>query len=145
MTAADAPKLSDFGLSILVEQGDQSGVIRGTPHVHEPGADPGRAGWTYRSDLYSLGVMIYESATGAAPFTGTSVVDHGAALPRRSPSRPRARNPRVSEELEALILSLLAKRPDDRPAIGIGGGRGAARGDRADPSGTAGRAGVPRE
>ena len=71
----------------------------------------------YRTDLYSLGVMIYESATGSVPFTGPSVSimsQHYSA----APDRPQSRNPAVSNELEALILSLLAKRPADRPASG---------------------------
>ena len=65
----------------------------------------------FRTDLYSLGVMIYESAVGAAPFTGSSMsimAQHAAS----DPDPPRGRNPWVSEDLEALILSLLAKRPE---------------------------------
>ena len=71
----------------------------------------------FRTDLYSLGVMIYESATGGVPFTGPSVSimsQHYSV----APDRPQLRNPLVSNELEALILSLLAKRPADRPASG---------------------------
>ena len=71
----------------------------------------------YRTDLYSLGVMVYESATGSVPFTGTSVSimsQHFSA----EPERPRSRNPLVSPELEALILSLMAKRPEERPGSG---------------------------
>ena len=116
LTAADSPKLSDFGLSILVEQGDESGVIRGTPLYMSPEQTRGGK-LDFRSDLYSLGVMIYESAAGVAPFTGPSttvMAQHASA----TPNPPRARNPYISEDLEALILSLMAKRPDDRPRSG---------------------------
>ncbi|MHB1558353.1 MAG: serine/threonine-protein kinase, partial [Isosphaeraceae bacterium] len=116
LTSADVPKLSDFGLSILVEQGDQSGVIRGTPLYMSPEQTRG-VPLDYRSDLYSLGVMIYESAAGATPFTGNSmsVMAQHASTP---PNPPRLRNPWISEDLEALILSLLSKRPDVRPRSG---------------------------
>ncbi len=116
LTASDVPKLSDFGLSMIAEQGDQSGVIRGTPHYMSPEQTRGGR-LDYRTDLYSLGVMVYESSTGSVPFTGTSVSimsQHFSA----EPERPRSRNQLVSPELEALILSLLAKRPDERPGSG---------------------------
>jgi serine/threonine-protein kinase len=116
LNATDVPKLSDFGLSMLVEQGDNTSVVRGTPHYMSP--EQTRAGrLDYRTDLYSLGVMVYESATGSVPFTGTSLSimsQHAGA----EPERPRARNKRLSPELESLILSLLTKRPEDRPSSG---------------------------
>ena len=45
LTATDVPKLSDFGLSILAEQGDEAGTIRGTPHYMSP-EQTGASGWT---------------------------------------------------------------------------------------------------
>ncbi len=116
LTAADTPKLSDFGLSILVEKGDDSGVIRGTPLYMSPEQTRGSR-LDFRTDLYSLGVMIYESTVGVAPFTGSSmsVMAHHASS---DPDPPRGRNPWLSEDLEALILSLLAKRPEARPRSG---------------------------
>jgi eukaryotic-like serine/threonine-protein kinase len=116
VTTADVPKLSDFGLSTIAEQGDQSGVVRGTPHYMSPEQTRGSR-LDYRTDLYSLGVMLYESATGTQPFSGTSVSimsQHFSA----QPEPPRTRNPLVSVELEALIRSLLAKKPDARPGSG---------------------------
>lgn len=116
LTATDSPKLTDFGLSILVERGDDSGVIRGTPLYMSPEQTRGSQ-LDFRSDLYSLGVMTYESTVGVAPFTGPSVAimsQHATA----APPPPRSRNPSISAELEAVILALLAKRPDDRPRSG---------------------------
>ena len=118
MTSTDVPKLSDFGLSMIAfsEEAERSGVIRGTPHYMSPEQTRGGR-LDYRTDLYSLGVMIYESATGGVPFTGPSVSimsQHYSVVP----DRPRSRNAFISTELETLILSLLAKRPVDRPASG---------------------------
>jgi len=116
LTASDVPKLSDFGLSMVAEKGDQPGIIRGTPHYMSPEQTRGSR-LDYRTDLYSLGVMIYESATGSVPFSGTSasiMSQHYSA----EPERPRARNGLVSPELEALIMSLLAKRREGRPGSG---------------------------
>jgi serine/threonine-protein kinase len=116
LTPTDVPKLSDFGLSLLAEQADEAGTIRGTPHYMSPEQTKGKR-LDFRTDLYSLGVMLYESATGAVPFTGNAMAVmamHAATLPER----PRSRNPQLSEPLEALILALLAKKPEARPASG---------------------------
>jgi eukaryotic-like serine/threonine-protein kinase len=116
LTASDVPKLSDFGLSMIAERGDQSRVVRGTPHYMSPEQTRGSR-LDYRTDLYSLGVMIYESATGGVPFSGTStsIMSQHYSV---EPERPRVRNSQVSPELEALIMSLLSKRPGDRPGSG---------------------------
>ncbi len=116
LTAADVPKLSDFGLSLLAEHDDASGIVRGTPHYMSPEQAKGQR-LTYRTDLYSLGVMLYESATGAVPFTGTPVsvmMQHSSSPPPTFP----ARDLNVSTELQDLIFRLLAKRPEDRPPTG---------------------------
>ncbi|HZW32863.1 MAG TPA: protein kinase [Isosphaeraceae bacterium] len=116
LTAANTPKLSDFGLSILVEQGDTSGLVRGTPLYMSPEQTKGSQ-LDFRTDLYSLGVMLYESTTGSPPFSGVPMqimVQHAS----HHPDPPRGRNPAISDDLEGLILSLLAKRPEDRPGSG---------------------------
>jgi serine/threonine-protein kinase len=116
LTTSNISKLSDFGLSMLAGQSDHSGIVRGTPHYMSP--EQARGGrLDYRTDLYSLGVMIYESATGSAPYSGTSIsimTQHAST----APERPRLRSGLVSPELEALILALMAKRPEDRPNSG---------------------------
>ena len=91
LTTTDIPKLSDFGLSMMVEQGDQSGIIRGTPHYMSPEQTRGNQ-LDHRTDLYSLGVMLYESSTGSVPFTGSSISimsQHFGAIPER----PRSAQP----------------------------------------------------
>lgn len=116
LTAADQPKLSDFGLSVIAEQSNESGPIRGTPHYMSPEQASGQK-LDFRTDLYSLGVMLYESATGAVPYSGKSmsvIAQHVSS----TPERPRDRNPALAESLEALILQLLSKDPDKRPHTG---------------------------
>lgn len=115
LTSADVPKLSDFGLSLLAEHDDVAGVVRGTPHYMSPEQATGKR-LTYKTDLYSLGVMLYESAAGAVPFTGAPMAV--MALHANSVPPPVPRDRGISPELERLILSLLAKRPEDRPAGG---------------------------
>jgi serine/threonine-protein kinase len=116
LTASDVPKLSDFGLSMITAQGDRTRVIRGTPHYMSPEQTRGGR-LDYRTDLYSLGIMIYESLTGGVPFSGTSsaIMSQHASV---NPERPRARNPSISETLEALVVALLAKKSEDRPGSG---------------------------
>jgi serine/threonine protein kinase len=116
VTMSDIPKLSDFGLSMMAEQADQTGTVRGTPHYMSPEQTRGGR-LDHRTDLYSLGIMIYESSTGTLPFSGSSISimsQHFSV----EPEKPRVRNRLVSPELEALIMSLVAKRPDDRPGSG---------------------------
>jgi serine/threonine-protein kinase len=117
LTSTDVPKLSDFGLSLMAEHDEAAGVVRGTPLYMSPEQVRGKK-LSYKTDLYSLGVMLYESATGAVPFTGGSMsvmAQHANTPP--PPIPPDA--PDVSPELERLIMSLLAKRPEDRPAGGL--------------------------
>ena len=116
VTMTDVPKLSDFGLSIIAEQGDNSGVVRGTPHYMSPEQTRGGR-LDYRTDLYSLGVMLYESSTGGLPFTGTSLAIMTQHL-SMEPERARMRNQQVSEELDSLISALMAKRSEERPGSG---------------------------
>lgn len=116
LTATDQPKLSDFGLSVMAEHSVETGTIRGTPQYMSPEQASGQR-LDYRTDLYSLGVMLYENAAGSVPFTGKSlsvIAQHVNGIPER----PRIRNPALSESLEALILQMLSKKPSQRPASG---------------------------
>jgi len=116
LTATDQAKLSDFGLSLMAESKSETKVIRGTPQYMSPEQGRGRR-LDHRTDLYSLGVMLYECATGHPPFQGLAMAVIGQHI-KTSPVPPRRLNPELSPELEVLILSLLAKDPDDRPASG---------------------------
>ncbi|MDR3634399.1 MAG: serine/threonine-protein kinase [Isosphaeraceae bacterium] len=116
LTSSDVAKLSDFGLSLIAEQADDSGAIRGTPHYMSPEQAQAKK-VDHRSDLYSLGVMLYECATGACPFQGQPLAIIAQHV-NNAPEPPRTKNAAISDNLESLILALLAKQPGARPSSG---------------------------
>ena len=70
LTPADEAKLSDFGLSLVTDDGnDRTWTIRGTPSYMSPEQARGMS-LDHRTDLYSVGVMLYECTTGEVPFVG---------------------------------------------------------------------------
>lgn len=113
-------KISDFGLARMAEAGGDlttTGVVMGTPAYMSPEQCQGEA-LDGRSDLYSLGVVLYEVATGSPPFRVRSlseaVFKHISAVP----PNPRDARPDLPLALDAVILRCLAKRPEDRYATG---------------------------
>jgi eukaryotic-like serine/threonine-protein kinase len=115
LTPNDEAKLSDFGLSLITgDLRDQSGTVRGTPCYMSPEQAQGKP-LDHRTDLYSLGVMLYECATGEVPFVGNPMSVLGQHI-SAAPTAPRFKNPEIWSTLERLILSLLEKNPTKRPA-----------------------------
>ncbi|NJP43884.1 serine/threonine-protein kinase [Actinacidiphila epipremni] len=122
-------KICDFGIARLghdigfTSRLTGTGVAMGTPHYMSPEQIGASGEVDHRSDLYSLGCVLYELATGAPPFdlgdTWSILVGHRDS----APEPPRARRPELPPELDRLILDLLAKEPDDRPqdAADVGG------------------------
>ncbi|MEU7299453.1 serine/threonine-protein kinase [Streptomyces sp. NPDC007206] len=113
-------KICDFGIARLAHdigvtaRLTGTGVALGTPHYMSP-EQIGGDGVDQRSDLYSLGCVLYEIATGAPPF---DLQDAWAILigHRDTPPRPpRELRPDLPGHLEETILGLLAKRPEERP------------------------------
>ena len=109
-------KLADFGFARSVASRLTSeGTIAGTVFYLAPELALGHE-FDGRADLYALGVMLYELATGRLPFSGDDPVAvitqhlHAPVVP------PRAKNPDIPSALDALILRLLSKSPQDRPA-----------------------------
>ncbi|MFI2205806.1 tetratricopeptide repeat protein [Streptomyces sp. NPDC020192] len=116
-------KICDFGIARLghdigfTARLTGTGVALGTPHYMSP-EQIGGGEVDRRSDLYSLGCVLYEIATGAPPF---DLEDAWAILigHRDTPPRPlRELRPEVPGYLEEIILALLAKRPEERPYDG---------------------------
>jgi len=109
------PKLTDFGLA---RQRDDPGITSpglflGTPHYVSP--EQAEAGpIDERSDFYSLGVLLFELATGHKPFAGETVAEVLEQQRHAPPPDPRQFNPSVSEPLSRLILRCLAKDPNQR-------------------------------
>jgi tetratricopeptide (TPR) repeat protein len=108
-------KLNDFGLArSMASRLTTEGTVEGTVFYLAPELALGKQ-YDGRADLYALGVMLYELATGELPFTADdplSVISQHLYAP---PVPPRARNAAIAPALDALILRLLNKRPEDRP------------------------------
>ncbi len=117
-THADAVKIVDFGLAYLTGQSrlTQRGLVHGTPHYMSPEQAMG-AEVSAASDIYSLGILLFEMSTGRPPFEGTNhlqvLSQHFRALPP-SPSSAAADAELV--ELDAIVLRCLAKEPAARYA-----------------------------
>jgi serine/threonine-protein kinase len=67
-----------------------------------------------RSDLFSLGSLVYAMLTGRTPFEGNTPLQTATWILQKEPLSPRKLNPLVSEKLEKIVLRMLAKRPEDR-------------------------------
>jgi TolB-like protein len=123
LTASGHVKVMDFGLAMIVEpSGDdetarvseQKAGIAGTLPYIAPEVLRGE-GSSASSDLYALGVVMYEMATGRRPFVGKTDAVLVSEILRRDPTPPRQLNSSVPRPLEELILKLLAKEQSRRP------------------------------
>jgi serine/threonine protein kinase len=115
---AQRVKILDFGLARPArgeEQLTQAGAIVGSPAFMAP-EQAGRGSVDARCDLFSLGVVLYLISTGAFPFQGDDAVALLLAVATHEPAAPARLNPAVPAALSDLILRMLAKAPDDRPA-----------------------------
>ncbi len=117
LTEDGTPKLGDFGLAFSVERSrlTQPGMIVGTVAYMAPEQALGQAP-DAASDLYSLGAMLYEMATGRPPFTGDDMLSVISQHQNAEPVAPSWHGPGVPPTLEELILALLAKKPSERPS-----------------------------
>jgi tetratricopeptide (TPR) repeat protein len=110
-------KILDFGLARRVEGSrvTHSGAVLGTPAFMSPEQARGEP-VDHRSDLFSLGSVLYRLATGQLPFGGATAYEMMAAVTDDEPLPPRQVNRQVPVALERLILKLLDKDPAKRPA-----------------------------
>ncbi len=117
ITLSGEPMLSDFGIAKILESEETqtltgTGVGVGTPEYMAPEQWTGRA--TPRSDVYSLGVVFYEMATGRKPY----VADTPAAILLKQATEPLPRPtllvPDLPGAVEKILLKVLARKPEDR-------------------------------
>jgi WD40 repeat protein/serine/threonine protein kinase len=111
-------KLLDFGLARSAETGEpltQSGAIVGTPAYMAPEQARGET-VDARADLFSLGCVLYELATGRRPFTGSNPMAILNSLALDTPAAPRQVDTAVPAALSELVMQLLEKDPAKRPA-----------------------------
>jgi serine/threonine protein kinase len=110
-------KISDFGIAHIEDpsaaQLTQAGEILGTPAYMSPEQVVGHP-VDGRSDLYSLGVILYELSTGKRPFGGQNLTAVFKAVTQDNPPEPTKTSPRVPSAISRLIMKSLKKSPDER-------------------------------
>jgi serine/threonine-protein kinase len=112
-------KIMDFGIARVqaVKPGEAglttAGTVMGTPDYMSPEQAQGLPA-DFRSDIYSLGIVLFEVFTGALPFPGDTVMQIVLSHIRFPPPSPRSVNPRLPERLEAIILRAIDKDPARR-------------------------------
>ena len=116
-----AAKLMDFGLARRIDAGEQTahitqaGTLVGTVAYIAPEIIRGETA-SPRSDLYSLGLVLYEMVTGRPAYSGQDLISILSQHLHATVTPPSTHNPNIPPELEELILRLLEKQPDNRPA-----------------------------
>ena len=119
----DFVKVLDFGIAKITDPGadyqplTRDGIVCGTPAYMSPEQVQGFA-LDARSDLFSLGIILYQTCTGMLPFHAESAVEVATKIVIEEPKPSSAARPEWSypAELEAIIAKLLQKKPDDRYA-----------------------------
>ncbi len=112
----DRITLTDFGIAKAASEGQQltrEGILMGTPEYMSPEqASGGKV--DHRTDLYALGVVLYQMVVGRTPFRGATPHATLHAVIYESPPPPRQVNPRVTPALESVVMKAVAKKPGDR-------------------------------
>jgi len=109
--------LSDFGLALNLSEKTQ-GEVFGSPHYISPEQARRSSDAVPQSDMYSLGVILYEILTGATPFNDPSPASLALQHITEPPPLPRSINPALSIEVENVLLKALEKNPIDRYQTG---------------------------
>ena len=115
LTADDIVKVTDFGTAKILQFGtvQQTAHVMGTPSYMSPEQVKGRA-VDGRSDIFSLGVMLYEMVTGEKPFPGQNITTVIYKIVNEDPVPPRQIDPSIHPGISAIIMKALVKEPDQR-------------------------------
>ncbi len=115
LTADDTVKVTDFGTAKILQFGtvQQTTHVMGTPSYMSPEQVKGRA-VDGRSDIFSLGVMLYEMVTGEKPFPGQSITTVIYKIVNEDPVPPRQLDPAIHAGISAVIMKALVKEPENR-------------------------------
>jgi serine/threonine protein kinase len=115
LTADDTVKVTDFGTAKILQFGtiQQTAHVMGTPSYMSPEQVKGRA-VDGRSDIFSLGVMLYELVTGEKPFPGQNITTVIYKIVNEDPVPPRQIDPSIHPGISAVIMKTLQKEPDQR-------------------------------
>ena len=106
-------RVTDFGLAVVA--GEASAEVAGTPAYMAPEQLAGHAA-TIQSDLYALGLVLYELFTGKSPFDAATVADWRRVHSQSQPPSPHLITADMDPTVERVILRCLAKEPSSRPA-----------------------------
>jgi serine/threonine protein kinase len=115
LTGDDTVKVTDFGTAKILQFGtvQQTAHVMGTPSYMSPEQVKGRA-VDGRSDIFSLGVMLYEMVTGEKPFPGQNITTVIYKIVNEEPVPPKQVDPTVHPGISAVVMRALAKDPDTR-------------------------------
>jgi serine/threonine-protein kinase len=118
-------KLIDFGISKFTpgtgaSQLTQTGTLLGTPAYMSPEQARGDKTMDHRTDIYAMGVILYQMLTGRLPFTGEHYNELLINVLTTAPRPPREMNPAFPAEAEPLVLRCLSKDPAERPTTALG-------------------------
>lgn len=106
-------KILDLGISRFLHSGDLAMTSAGSPYYTPKEIIIGEGGSFY-SDVYSLGVAMYEMITGELPYKGRTIYELEEKILRSSPKNPREINPNIDEKISKIIMKAIEREPNNR-------------------------------